>query len=149
MAEDHVESVKDKQKVKDQLGDRAENQLTVSKWRTEQLNVYNVRVQISKIPIGTAFIIGHSINGKIGTQTPQNVIGEGTLGEWEVISETAGPEKITDAGIQAIVNWLNADTVAAFNYVAYGSGTTDFAVTQTALTTETDRVVASNGGPKL
>lgn len=37
----------------------------------------------------------------------------------------------------------DVDSIAAFNYVAYGTGTTAAANTQTALVTETDRVLAT------
>lgn len=145
MAETYVESLKDKQKIKDQLGTRDTVYISLSKRKTEQLNLYNVRVRVKERTLGTAFILGHSVNGLLGTQSPQPVLGTGTMNAWKIISETSGPEKITDAGIAHMISFLKGDSPNYFDYIAYGTGTTDFAVTQTTLVTETKRIQAFVG----
>lgn len=141
MVEDFVESVRDKQRIKDQLGGRDINELRISKWKTEQLNIVNTSVKLSELTNGTAFILNHSTNGKLGTGlSPQPVLGFGTMSaSWTTVEELTADERITNAGRDAIIQWLKGDSVNHFNYIGYGSGSTAFNVNQTDLATAVAR----------
>ena len=143
MVEDFVESVHDKKRVKDQLGDADTVKLAVSKWKTEKLTIYNMRIRVSEVGIGTAFILGHSTNAQLGNDT----LGAGTLGTWKVVSETSGAEQITDVGKEEVIKWLKGETATHFTHTAIGSGTTDFNVSQTVLVTEHNRKENFTGSP--
>lgn len=134
----------DKRDVKDQLGEADLKGLIVSRWKTEQINFYNIRIRVTKKALGTDnFIAGHSVRGIAGTAKA----GIGSMEtEWTELSETSGPEIITDDGKNTITNWIRGDTVASFEWIAYGSGTTIFNKLQTALTTEIRRVQTFQGG---
>lgn len=46
---------------------------------------------VQRRQIGSAFILGHGINAKLGTQTPQPVLGSSTSwGNWVTIAEYTG-----------------------------------------------------------
>ena len=80
-----------------------------------------------------------------GTTPLQSVTSADTLSVvTEVGFDTSSSEQITNAGLLEAAKLLcNNDSPAAFTYVGYGTGTTAFAVTQTALITQVERKAAS------
>lgn len=151
MTEDFVDSIVDKRRIKDQLGGRDDTQIVMNRWKNEQLNIYNIRIKISKKAMGNGFVIGHSTNSILGTTVPQIYIGAGTIGnetEWTLLSETPGPELITDSGKNLLARFIKGDSVDHFNYIAYGTGTTAFNINQTDMVSETKRIKTFGAGPK-
>lgn len=134
MVEDFVDSIMDKKRIKDQLGKADTVILAVSKWNTERLNLYSMRIRVSSKKYNNSFVLDHATRGEL------NVDRLGDNSEvWKVIRETGGVEKITDAGKELIVKWIKGDTVLHFNYIGYGTDSTDFNINQTTLGTETKR----------
>jgi len=63
----------------------------------------------------------------------------------EIGFDTDSSDQITNAGLTEAAKLLfDYDSPSEFTYVAYGTGTTAFAKTQTALVTQVERKVANN-----
>lgn len=140
MTETFNDSLMDKKRVKDQLGKADTTVLALSKWTTETLNVYNMRVRVWEKVYNDSFVLGHTTKGVLGTAK---------LGDrsdaWKIISETGGAEQLTETGKEVIIRFIKGDTLAHFNYVAYGTDSTTFNVNQTSLVTETKRGLTFQG----
>ena len=56
---------------------------------TDNYTVDDTYLKISKRQIGSSFILGHPIIAKLGTQTPQPILGDQTFA-WVTITEYTG-----------------------------------------------------------
>lgn len=140
MAEDFIASIKDKQDIKDQLGGRDSTRLAISKWKSEELNIINTHVRVYELDLSDSFILDDDVYGIMDDTTPQPYLKNvDEDADWQLISETPNPEVITEAGKQVIISWIKGDNPNAFQYVALGSGSTDFNKNQTSLVSEFKR----------
>lgn len=144
MVENFVDSIKDKQRIKDQLGERDTYDLAISAWKVEKINVYTSKIIVASRDLGSAFILGHSERGILGSTTC--LMGSSNLGAttWTTAASVSVNQRITDDGKNAIVNWLYGSTILHFDNISVGGGTTGFSITDTVLYDEKDRRLSFN-----
>lgn len=101
---------------------------------------YRLRVRVTRVlmesqTIGTAFILGHPDNGKLGTST----LGEGTLGSFTQIELLNIIQTMPDTAVIELSKWLAGESATNPDNFAAGTNSTAFAQSDTTLGTETDR----------
>src|SRR3989304_2247762 len=118
---------------------------------TYGIKLRTTRVKVEDRTIGTAFILGHSSNGVLGTST----LGTGTQGSYTEIETLYDTQALTNSGRNYIRDMLNKekpDYAANPNYLAVGSNSTAFKVDNKILADEffkTDQVTYNIATSKL
>jgi len=79
--------------------------------------------------VGTAFILGHSTNGVLGTSGAggnDNVLGEATMGSWTEIETDNSSEPVTNLTTLEVAKWLNSESADNPTHIAIGTGSTAY-----------------------
>jgi len=143
MVENFAESVKDKQRIKDQLGERDTYNINISSWKVEVVNVYTTSVKLYERTIGTSFILNHSTNDVLNGSF---ILSSTAMSAWSATTAQtiSNNQRITNDGKQVIVDWLYGSTIQHFDNVSIGNGTTEFSITDDELYDEDARNTSFN-----
>ena len=114
------------------------DELTRFLFNVYKLRVRSTRVKLESQPINTAFILGHSSNGKLNGSSTLGTSGLGTrvteLEEFDI-------EPMVKTGLYELAKFLANKTDVQPAWLGYGSGSTAMTQDDTALGTEIDRVL--------
>jgi hypothetical protein len=86
------------------------------------LKILNTQLLVEYQSIGTAFILGHPLNGILGTST----LGAGTYGSYSTVYSGIATQSLTSAAIASIVSWFTGTSINPPTYLALGIGQTYF-----------------------
>jgi hypothetical protein len=99
----------------------------------EQIVTTNTQNIIERRGVGTSFVIGDTVFGKLGTQTPQPLIGD-TRPAFTVILTTNPGSPFLDSGRLQLRDWLiGSSSASAPTHLLIGSGTLPWSGPQTSL----------------
>ncbi len=98
---------------------------------TYRIKIQTTRCKVEHKLIGTAFILGHATNAKLGTAK----LGAGTMGGWVEIETLYNIQDITNYGKNYVRDWLYSGNDYP-NYIIVGGGDTTFSTDQTKLISE-------------
>ena len=138
MPEDFVDSLWDKKRIKDQLGEVGGNIIIVNKWKDEEISVYDDSFKIESGDIGDDLFLDHDTNSYISSGGDFYLGSTATSFGTTVISDTNN-QLVTDEAIDDVSANIYGDTVTPPYLLAYGNGTDSFNITQTELSNEIDR----------
>jgi len=125
------EGAKDKENMKSELTQPG-SRITRFLFGKYELQLLNTELLIEEQTIGTAFILGHSTNGVLGT----SALGSGTMSSYSTLENNIAPQSLTILGRNEVTRWLNSESSDEPSHIGFGTDSTPFTVDDVSLGSE-------------